>query len=800
MDCGPTARRSAAHGVLRTLAAMLAALLLVSGCTGGGGGTGAEVPEVNDRDGPSAPPRCIWTRDHGCIPPSEFEARVTELAETYRDHPGFSDQWGLAAIRADEAYAHLELADGSTEPLRPGEGVVVGVIDSGIDEEHPLFEGTKLTEVLVDGTENETGERFSHGTAVASVIAGTRNPIYTNVPHGVAWGAELAVFAIPLGSAGPEPYEPILPSEIEETDAGFAALFRGLLDWRNDEGKRIDFLNLSFGFNGLVDLYSRSELRDSLGHTIAAMEQADSRDKTIFIWAAGNAHGDDCVSEAPWCVDGKVVADSVEVLAGLTAHFESLRGHSIAVVATGEDGAIAEFSNRCGIAAEWCLAAPGHRVRVAYFGPFDEDTPGFRGIATSSGTSLAAPMVTGGLAVMKHQFRNQLPNTDLVTRLFATANREGIYADRAFYGHGMMDLGAATSPVGASRFALGGRVGGAARPLSDTRLSLGGAVGDGFSRAFAGREIAAFDALGAPFWFELGDFASTPDGPSMAERLRDFMAPTPEPHTFGAPAIAFPGWPAGLEPGPSRAQPNPLQFGFLATPARTGSGHLSLAERASALSLVGSADLVLTAFSTLGMDRVEPALGGALRWRPPGAALGLRAGWLAEREAMLGTSAQGAFGRLTSHATFAGVESDTDIAGWRVAGATEVGVVNPSLDGGLLTEVSPLTTSTFAVSATRPLGDDGSFRLSVSQPLRVEDGRATLSLPVGREKRGDVVRDTLTVDLNPSGRQIDVEARWGRKGVAGGDLQLGAVWTRDPGHRADAKPGVTLLAGWNRTF
>ena len=781
-DTGPRSALSTASELrpLASVALLLAAAVFVSACTGGS--------------------RCINTRDEGCIPRAEYEARVADLAETYRDDPGFSNQWGLAAIRADEAYAQLELADGSAEPLRPGKGVVVGVIDSGIDEEYPLFEGTKLTEVLVGRAENETGERFSHGTAVASVIAGARSPRYTNVPHGVAWGVELAVFAIPLGSGGPEPYEPILPLEMGEADAGFAALFRGVLDWQNDEGQHIDFLNLSFGFNGLVDLYRRPELRDNLEHTIAAMEQADSRDKTIFIWAAGNAHGDNCLSEETWCVDGRVVADSVEVLAGLAVHFESLRGHNIAVVATGEDGGIADFSNRCGIAADWCLAAPGHDVQVAYFGPLDEDTPGFRGIAIVSGTSFAAPMVTGGLALMKHQFRSQLPNTDLVTRLFATANREGIYADQSTYGHGMMDLGAATSPVGGPRFALGGTVGGAASPLTDTRLSLGGAVGDGFSRAFAGWEIAAFDALGAPFWFELGDFASAPDGPSVAERLRDFMAPTPDSHAFGVPVLAFPNWPERLEPGLSWAEPNPLQFGFLAASARAGSGHLSLAERASALSLVGNDDLLLTAFSTLGMDRVEPTLGGALRWRPSGAALGLRAGWLAERETMLGISAQGAFGRLTSHAAFAGVESETDIAGWRVAGATEVGVVTPSLDGGLLTDVSPLTTSTFAVSATRPVGGDSSVRLSVSQPLRVEDGRANLSVPVGRRKSGDVLRDTLIVDLTPSGRQIDVEARWHRKEVAGGELRLGAVWTRDPGHRTDAEPGLTLLAGWDRTF
>ena len=60
------------------------------------------------------------------------------------------------------------------------------------------------------------------------------------------------------------------------------------------------------------------------------------------------------------------------------------------------DYEIASYSNRCGIAARWCIAAPGSAIRVAYFGPHPtEGTPGARGTYTASGTSFAAPMVIG---------------------------------------------------------------------------------------------------------------------------------------------------------------------------------------------------------------------------------------------------------------------------------------------------------------------------------------------------------------------------------------------------------------------
>mgnify|MGYP003311148714 CR=1 FL=1 len=42
---------------------------------------------------------------------------------------------------------------------------------------------------------------------------------------------------------------------------------------------------------------------------------------------------------------------------------------------------------------------------------------------------MAAPHVSGGLALLADYFRGQLGNTELVQRLFTTANKEGIYSN-----------------------------------------------------------------------------------------------------------------------------------------------------------------------------------------------------------------------------------------------------------------------------------------------------------------------------------------------------------------------------------
>ena len=672
-----------------------------------------------------------------------------------------------------------------------------------------MFAGKTVTEEFMSGATDEDGSKRSHGTAVSSAIVGrSLDDDFTarvSAPRGVAWGADIAMFAIRAGSSTGN-YVPVSLAGLNNGDSTWSGWIERVLNWSSG-GRSIDFVNMSVGYSGIIEQYSQQELRANFDDTIAKLAQAGASEKTVFVWAAGNAHDDPCdPADFPvgsdLCVNNLVNARSVEVLPGLPARISELRELLVAVVAIEEGGDIAFFSNRCGIAAQWCIAAPGRLVRLAYFGP-DPDTnePGARGAYNGNGTSFAAPMVTGALVVMKHHFRDEISNTGLVRRLYDTAYKGGIYADSAIYGHGLLDLAAAISPQGVPRVSFSNRVDGTGVDLAETRVDLGHALGDGLTRALAGREIAAFDDLGAPFWFSLGSFAASADGPSTRTRLWGFMA---QPRTRqeagawrpGLGALASDDRPAG--PG----GPGGLRLGLLEAPALgTGSGHLSLAGRALHLSTAGRDGLSAAAVSSEGLDGRAPVSGAVLSWRPAGAPVGVRGGWVGERETLLGSRAAGAFGRMSANAAFAGIEGSARIGAWRLDAGAEVGTIGASARGGLIADLSPLTTSAFALQAERAVDDEGgAFTLSLSQPLRVEAGHARLSVPVGRTKDGRVRRQSVAADLAPSGRQIEIAAQWRQPLAAGEELRLGAAWTHHPGHTADADPDLTLLAGWRKVF
>jgi len=794
---------------IQRVAVLLMVGLLFSGCGGGGGGG---VPPT--RFNPDPPSTCndIQTAAFGCIPKERYDQERDRIARGHENNRAYSIQWALGTVKTAQAWADVELRHGPG--VEPGAGVTVGLIDTGIDLGHPAFAGKVITEQFLGGAVDETGIRgdtgdASHGTAVASVIAGRPTPGFFNGGFfGVAPGADLRMVAIPLGRADPDmTYEPTAPGSLGgATDAYWAGVFNTAL------GENVDILNLSFGIPGIIENYRdrAADLRSNFRETIAALEQGGRTEKTILVWAAGNANGLRCTPGAANCVGRRIDAISVEVFPGLPVLVNALRGHSIAVVAVDRSGEIADYSNRCGIAAEWCLAAPGglldrndpdKGVWGAFLGPINRggiELPG-RGFARFAGTSFAAPMVAGGLAVMKQFFRDQLSNTELVTRLFATANKGGQYANRSIYGQGLMDLAAATYPVGSTMVAGGPTVSDGGVDLRLTSLRLGGAFGDALGASLAGQELAAFDALGAPFWFRLTDLTGNTPVPSSLLHLHELMDEDPIRQWVGGQLTTLrPGRAGGAverDLGYGR-----LRLGFLETPTGVEGGHFVLARHATTLTLTGANGMAATAFTTSGAAGRASTSGAALSWQPFDAPVGFRAGWLNERGTLLGTAAAGAFGSLSADAAFAGVETGFAVGTWRLSADAELGTAIPRLRGGMMTRMSSLTTSAFALHATRRLTNGGSVRVSVSQPLRVEDGRAALSVPIGRTKGGAVLRSSLAADLTPSGRQMNVSAYWRHPLTNLGELRVAATWMRHPGHSADAAPGLRLLAGWRFAF
>lgn len=504
--------------------------LLVACGGGGGGGSGQTLPPGGFP--PAAPtslgngllsqadltstPAALMTSD-----PSDFALQKALFENSAEYQPRYiivpndgTTSSGSISITPQEVFTdvHLRRINAAAAYARgaTGDDETVVVIDTALFETHPEFLGKSITErSSPPGYIPPRNIGTSHGTSVASVAVGVRDSRNDRLGiHGVAFDADLVFVNVPLGS-GSGGYNPIDLSTVDSfRDRDFADSFGyGILN-------KLGFvINHSFGIQGGISRYSSAEVRAKLPQTAAVLAQADvdDADKQIVVWAAGNAGRQDTID-----------AMSPEIFAGLGAAFPELRSHILAVVALDQDGTIAAYSNRCGVAKSFCIAAPGSDILTAFTIPVD-------GYLPRDGTSFAAPIVTGALAVLRSYFRNvdgshQLGNTELVRRLFATANKQGIYADSDIYGQGLVDLDAATAPVGDLMVGMLGDEGN--RALAGSGITLSSPVfGTALQDQLAAIPMVGFDALGAPFSYSTANLATQPSRSTPAPILESRQTP-----------------------------------------------------------------------------------------------------------------------------------------------------------------------------------------------------------------------------------------------------------------------------------
>ena len=125
-----------------------------------------------------------------------------------------------------------------------------------------------------------------------------------------------------------------------------------------------------------------------------------------------------------------------------------LIGKWLGVVAVDRNSVIAPFSNACGgNAKHWCLAAPGVSISSAGTASSDE------GYTVISGSSAAAPHISGALALLKSRFPN-MPMSVLVAILLNTADDLGEEGVDDVYGHGLVNVSAAINIQNDSKLVL----------------------------------------------------------------------------------------------------------------------------------------------------------------------------------------------------------------------------------------------------------------------------------------------------------------------------------------------------------
>lgn len=315
----------------------------------------------------------------------EEEGLVSEARECVKGEL-FSDntedpyyQWDITRIGAYESVRKYGYK---------GEGIRVGVIDSGVDEEHPNLEmciepGYNYLPEAEDTS--DTTDYLGHGTFVAGRICA--NVRYTT--DGKNWGFD-----------GVAPKVTIVPLKVTDDlvpdDGVVIQAIYGAVQ------KECDVINLSLGFSE-----STPELKEAVDYAVSH--------GVIVVAAVGNSGTDKLYYPAAYDnVIGVGATDKNDLVWHDAENGEgSQKNTSVFITAPGVD-ILSTYSY-------YSIEYPGEDFMI------------------SSGTSHAAPLVTGAVALMK-EADPTLTLAEIMNILEESADDEGEVGYDTSYGHGILNV------------------------------------------------------------------------------------------------------------------------------------------------------------------------------------------------------------------------------------------------------------------------------------------------------------------------------------------------------------------------
>ena len=294
-----------------------------------------------------------------------------------------------------------------------GAGVTIGFVDSGIMRSNPTVAGRVLAEFIdVDPTQNNTSidDVVGHGTWVSEIAAGAP---FAKFPGGIAPGADLVSARI-ISDNAPDDNGSTPPTTVTAADAQFFQQVNQQLI-----GAGVKVMNNSWG--GITWDTSDASVNQAFD---AAYGPFVNQQGGLVVFAAGN--------------DSQANPSTIAALPSVAPDLE--KGW-LAVVAVNSNNPtqLDSYSNKCGIAMNYCLAAPGDVIVL------DKDTVASTANPTYyivEGTSLAAPQVSGAAALVWQAF--PYFSNDLVRQtLLGTADPLGGSQPNPAFGYGELDVGKA---------------------------------------------------------------------------------------------------------------------------------------------------------------------------------------------------------------------------------------------------------------------------------------------------------------------------------------------------------------------
>ncbi len=290
--------------------------------------------------------------------------------------------WGVKAVAAD------------TSPFS-GDGIVVCVLDTGIDASHPAFTGVNL--VRKDFTGEGDNDEHGHGTHCAGTIFG-RTTNGTRI--GVAPGVQKALIGKVLGAKG-----------------GSSESIVSAIQWAVENGANVVSMSLGIDFPGLVEELIKADFPPALA-TSRALEgyranvqlferlasliraQGAFGQTTVIVAAAGNESRRDENPEFEITVSPPAVSEGIISVAALGQSDQGL--------------IVAHFSNTGAN-----VSGPGVGIVSAKAGG---------GLQMMSGTSMATPHVAGVAALWAQKIKatSSLSVMQLTGRVIGSAIIDGL--------------------------------------------------------------------------------------------------------------------------------------------------------------------------------------------------------------------------------------------------------------------------------------------------------------------------------------------------------------------------------------
>lgn len=762
-----------------------------SGGGGGGGSGGLPTPDLLAATQPAS----------NFTSTADFDPCFTAVGGVTYCNYGL-DQIGAADVYAKGAY---------------GGGVVVAVIDTGVNVSHTELDANISSSSIDIVRGGAVIDEDGHGTHVAGIIAAERNGLWT---HGVAFDAKILAIRADTRVTDINVCGSLNPCSIFTITDITAAL--------NYAAGKAHVINMSLGVPG-------TQLGSPFGTAAeqVAFEQAlidAMAANAIIVVATGNEGATEAALPAAYAGDTTVNAS----------------GQMIAVGAVDSNGVIATFSNQCGSTMNFCLMAPGVEV-------WSTDANG--SLVLQSGTSMAAPYVSGAAALLTQSWPALTP-AEVVQILLTTATDLGAAGVDAVYGHGLLNLRAAILPLGTLDVPLTPLASGDSVALGGTALSLGSAFGDALTNSTLLSQAFALDAYDRDYGVNLNDVvahasrgfgfeallgggsletvdAELPNGMKIAMGVSDEEDAESAADWAGM-AVGddeekkLHGMSLEIESGLGAS----LRFGYDVTPEQQMAG-LAASELAGLFWMPG--DLLGPQQGLVG------AGAGVSLSRQFGASSILSVGWVDQQNGTGLWDADAKIGEITmvhrfdngaiGYAGFSNIDEkggflgSNGVGGFAVAGADTrfyslggryamgaglemignytLGDANMKADGNsLLSDWSDIRADSFGVGLVKNgvLGSHDRIGLLAGQPLRVSSGEATVTAPVDYLIDKTVVLGAERVSMAPSGREIDLQLAYDTPLGQAASVSGWLMMQLEPGHVADADPAYGVGLSFNAAF